>query len=385
MTKQLSRARMSPVHSALTAAMMATPLVLTPAQITAAAVDELSKIGMAMDAGFVHQAVHDLLSGTNAVGLDDSVGLQTAASIATPIQFLQSWLPGFVRVITKARKIDELIGMMTIGSWEDEEIIQGVLEPVGEARLYGDYTNVPLSSWNPNYERRTVIRFEQGIQVGLLAEARAARVRINDAAEKRNSAALALEISRNRIGFVGFNGGANRTYGYLNDPSLPAYVTAAATGTGSSTLWSAKTFLNIVADIRGMAARLQAASGDTWNPEDEVAVLGLGTSVYQYLSVVSDFGISVRQWIKETYPKWRIVSAPELDAANGGANVAYLHPETMADGSTDGGQVWKQLVPAKFKALGTERKAKGYLEDFSNATAGVMLARPFLVQRLTGI
>lgn len=383
--KNLSRARMSPIHSALTAAMMVAPLAITAQDVTAAAVGELQQMGIALDAGFVRKAVHDLLSDAGTFGLDDATPLQTTASVATPIQFLQAWLPGFVRVMTKARKIDELIGIMTVGSWEDEEIIQGVLEPVGEARLYGDYTNVPLASWNPNYERRTIIRFEQGIMVTLLAEARAAKVRINDAAEKRNAAALALDISRNRIGFFGFNGGANRTYGFLNDPSLPAYVTAPATGTGATTTWATKSFLNIIGDLRGMAARAQVASGDTWDPEKDATVLAVATSVYQYLSVVTDFGISVRQWIKETYPNWRIVSAPELDGANGGANVAYLYPERADDGSTDGGQVWKQLVPAKFKALGTERKAKGYLEDFSNATAGVMLARPFLVQRLTGI
>jgi len=178
------------------------------------------------------------------------------------VQCLQSWLPGFVRVITAARKIDTLIGITTAGKWDDEEVIQGVLEPLGEAAAYGDYTNIPLSSWNVNFERRTVLRFEKGIKVGLLEDARSARVRINNAAEKRSAAALSLDIVRNRVGFYGYNGGANRTYGFLNDPALPAYISAGATGTGSSTLWSLKTFLNITADLRGMFARLQAASQD---------------------------------------------------------------------------------------------------------------------------
>src|SRR5277367_6617428 len=63
--------------------------------------------------------------------MDDQQALITTASITTPIQFLQNWLPGFVRVITAARKIDELIGMTTSGSWEDEEVVQGILENVG--------------------------------------------------------------------------------------------------------------------------------------------------------------------------------------------------------------------------------------------------------------
>ena len=178
----------------------------------------------------------------------------TSPSMTTPVQFLQNWLPGFVKVITAARKIDDLVGITTTGSWEDEEIVQGILEPIGNALPYGDYTNVPLASWNTNFVRRTVIRFEKGIKVGMLEEARAARIRVSTSAEKRASAALSLEIQRNLVGFNGYNGGNNLTYGFLNDPSLPAYVTVAATGTGGSTLWSSKTFLQIVADIRVAAA-----------------------------------------------------------------------------------------------------------------------------------
>lgn len=340
----------------------------------------LSQIGINLPPGFVRSQIADM-----GLAMDDTQGLVTTASISNPVQFLQSWLPGFVRVLTAARRIDEITGITTAGKWDDEEVIQGILEPTGNAVSYGDYTTVPLSSWNVNFERRTVVRFEQGIQVGLLEDARSARVRVNSAAEKRNAAALALDIIRNKIGFYGFNGGANRTYGFLNDPSLPAYVTAAATGSGPSTLWSAKTFLNITADIRGMFARLQAASQDQVNVETTPTTLTLATNVYQYLSVTSDFGISVRQWLREAYPRCRVLSAPELNLANGGANVAYLFADSVEDGGSDGGATFAQIVPAKFQALGTEKKAKGYLEDFSNATAGIFVKRPFAVQRLTGI
>jgi hypothetical protein len=344
---------------------------------------DLSRVGINFPDAFVRESAAHLLGGST-FGLDDNQGLITAASISNPVQFLQSWLPGFVRVITAARKIDELIGVATVGKWEDEEIIQGVLEPLGEAALYGDYTNVPLSSWNLNFERRTVLRFEKGFKVGLLEDARSARVRVNNASEKRTAAALSLDIVRNRIGFYGYNGGANRTYGFLNDPTLPAYVNFAATGTGSTTTWSTKTFLNITADIRGMFASLQNQSQDMIDVEKSPTTLALATSVYQYLSVTSDFGVSVRAWLRDTYPRCRVVSAPELNAANGGANVAYLYADKVEDGGSDGGGTWVQMVPAKFQALGTAKEAKGYVEDFSNATAGVLVKRPYAIVRRSG-
>jgi hypothetical protein len=320
-----------------------------------------------------------------AFAMDNQQGDVTQPSMTTPVQFLQNWLPGFVKVITAARKADELMGITTTGSWEDEEIVQGILEPIGDATPYGDYTNVPLSSWNTNFIRRTVIRFEKGLKVGMLEEARAARIRISSSAEKRASAALSLEIQRNLVGFNGFNNGSNLTYGFLNDPGLPAYVTVAASGAGSSTLWSQKTFLEIVADIRVAAAQLQTQSQDTINPESAMLTLALPTDAYQYLSVTSDFGISVRDWLSKTYPSLRVVSAPQLNYANGGANVFYLYAEQVDDGASDDSRTWVQVVPAKFQALGVEKQAKAYVEDYANATAGALLKRPYAVVRYSGI
>jgi hypothetical protein len=316
--------------------------------------------------------------------MDDQQGGITSGSIATPVQFLQNWLPGFVKVITAARKIDDLCGISTIGSWEDEEIVQGILEPIGNAVPYGDYTNVPLASWNTNFVLRTVVRFEKGIKVGNLESARAGRIRIDTASEKRSSAALSLEISRNLIGFNGYNNGTNKTYGFLNDPALSAYVTV-ATGVGGL-LWSQKTFNEIIADIRAAVAKIQIQSQDTINPEDTEMTLAVATSVYQYLTVVANLnGYSVKKWIEDTYPKMRIVSAPQLNAANGGANVFYLYAESVEDGASDDSRTWIQVVPAKFQALGVEKQAKAYVEDYTNATAGVMLKRPYAVVRYSGV
>lgn len=325
-----------------------------------------------------------MLNKAAAWAMDGLEPMLTTPSLGAPLQFLQAWLPGFARIITAGRKIDELIGVQTVGSWEDEEIVQGILEPVGAAALYGDLTNIPLASWNAEWARRTVVRFEQGLRVGVLEEARAAKARINSAAEKRTAAAISLDISRNLVGFYGYNGGQNRTYGFLNDPSLPAYVTA-ATGAGGGTVWSGKTFLEITADVRGMLGRLMAQLQDTIDLKTTPITLALPTGSDLYLTVTSDYGISVASWIKDTYPNIRVVTAPELTAANGGANVAYMYPESVPDSGTDDGRVWTQVVPARFQTLGVEKQAKAYVEDYTNATAGVMVKRPYAITRLTGI
>lgn len=318
-------------------------------------------------------------------GMDTTQQGLTTPSIPNVVQFLQNWLPGNIAIITAARKIDEIIGISTVGNWDDEQIVQGVLENTGPAVPYGDLTNVPYQSWNLNFVTRTVVRFEAGLRIGRLEEARSARVRVNSAETKRASAALNLNIARNAIGFYGYNDGNNNTYGFLNDPNLPAYVEVNA-GASSSTLWSQKTFLEICADIRTAVVTLRTNSQDTIDPEMLDLTLTLPTDSVDYLTVTSDFGISVRDWMKQTYPRMRVVSAPQLNSAHSSLNVFYLFADSVVDGvSTDDMRTWLQVVPAKFQVLGVAPGPKGYEEDYSNATAGAFLKRPYAVVRFFGI
>ncbi|OJW21175.1 MAG: hypothetical protein BGO49_24490 [Planctomycetales bacterium 71-10] len=318
-------------------------------------------------------------------GMDSIQGGVTQGSISVQLQFLQQFLPGFVSVMTAARKIDEIVGINTAGSWEDEEIVQGIIENTGTAVPYGDQTNVPLASWNENWVPRTVVRFELGMRVDVLEAKRSARIMVDTAGRKRESAGLVLEQQRNAVGFYGYNSGNNLTYGFLNDPNLPAYKNVAATGTGSSTLWTTKNFQQITQDLITAFAQLQLQSQDTINPEVTATTLALATADYQYLSVTTDFGLSVREWLRQTYPKCRVVSAPQLNAANGGSNVFYLFADSVTDLSSDDGKTFAQLVPAKFQVLGVQQMTKGYEEDYSNATAGTLCKRPFAVVRYSGI
>ena len=347
---------------------------------------QLKRYGISLDSKDVQEMARFAINEPRAaLAMDANLTTPlTTASITTPVQFLQAWLPGFVEVITAARRIDMLVGITTQGSWEDEEIVQGVLEKTGNATLYGDLTNTPLTNWNVNYERRTIVRFEEGMTVGRLEEARAAAIRTNSAENKRGAAANSLEIERNRVGFNGYNSGANRTYGFLNSPQLPAYVTV-SNGSGGDSEWSTKTFLEIIADLRAAFQALRTATLEQVDPTTDPTTLAIATDSMDYLSTVSDFGISVREWMTENYPNCRPVSAPELNDANGGDNVFYLYAETVTDSGSDDNRTWVQVVPTKFQTLGVDQKHKSYTEAYSNATSGLLLKRPYAVVRRSGI
>lgn len=346
----------------------------------------LDNIGISFDHDSVNKmaAAARLASNDPRYAMDaDLTAPLTSASITTPVQFLQAWLPGFVHVVTAARRIDELVGVVTQGSWEDEEIVQGVMEHTGNPSLYTDYGNIPQASWNVNYVRRTIVRFEEGMTVGKLEEARAAAIRANSAEAKREAAAMALEIERNRVGFNGFNGGANRTYGLLNETGLPAYINVA--GTGSARNWAEKDYLAIVSDLLTGFARLRTQSQEIVDPKRDPVTLAVSTDSVDFLSRVSQFGNSVQEWLNENYPKTRVISAPEFNAANGTESVFYMYAETVGNSGSDDSRTFIQVVPNRFLTLGVDQRAKNYEEDYSNATAGIMLKRPYAVVRYSGI
>ena len=142
---------------------------------------------------------------------------------------------------------------------------------------YGDFTNIPLASWNTNFERRTIVRGELGLVVGLLEEGRSAAMRLNSADTKRTQSGVGLEIMRNAIGFYGWNNDqGTRCFGFLNDPLLPAYMTAPSAGAGG---WPAADFQGITGDIPFCRrAKLRTQSQDQIDPEKVDLTLGLPTS-----------------------------------------------------------------------------------------------------------
>ncbi len=349
--------------------------------------DELPLLGIDISARQVTE-MQKYYSGRGSA-MDATQPMTTTPSIGVPVQFMQAWIPGVVFICTQARHIDKAIGFKLIGDWADEQVVQTILERVGVAQPYTEYQNVPESGYNLNYVYNTIVNFESGMFVGNKEAARAAKVNVSADNAKRNACTQELEISRNYIGFYGFNNGQNLTYGIFNTPGLPAYQTV-ANGDNGTPQWSTKTFLNITADIRTAANTLQTQAGDLVDPRETPTTLFLPTNVMAYLTTVTDFGITVEDWIKKCYPAMRIVSAPQLNTANGGVGVFYLFADKMdtgadEDGSTDDGSVFSQNIQTKFLVNGVEKLAKGYLEDYLNSTAGVMCKRPFLVTRWSGI
>lgn len=335
--------------------------------------------------------IHLTVDNIRSMAMDaDLPGNITQSSINTPAQFLQYWMPGMVEIIQSARKIDDVVGISQGGEWHSETVVVPVLERQGNARVYSDYANTAASDWNVNFNQFEVVRFEEGVKVGPLEAARASEIRVDSAGEKRMASMTALEIERNRVGFFGFNtdaGGSSlgRTYGFLNDPGLPAYISVPDNGTPGETQWAQKDYQQIVDDLKAGFSLLRTQSDEKVDPDTMTITIAVATAVVDQLATVTDFSNSVWDWLAKSYPRARVVSAPELNAANGGENVFYMFAENVPGSGSDSGRTFEQVVPTRFLTLGVEQLTKGFQEAHSNATAGVFCKRPYAVVRYTGV
>jgi len=323
----------------------------------------------------------------NMIAMDSITQPVTTPSVGTPVQFLQEFLAGLVYILTTARKADTLAPVMTVGRWSDQEIVQQVLEHLGAPGLYKDHGDLPLTSWNLTYDRRDIVRFELGLQQQILEDERGQAIDLNSAQEKRAAVALAFEILRNEVFFNGYTTGGMRTYGILNDPNLPNFVTVAAGG-GGGTEWSGKTVDERISDIVTAIQSLRLQSGSNIDPKSMALTLGLPSNVVDLMHDVdgpNTYGYTVQKWLNENYPNITVEAIPQFENANAGESVFYLYAESVPGTGTDDGRSIYQLVPAKMQPLNTVQTVKGFDEGYTNALAGCYVKRGYAIVRFTGV
>jgi hypothetical protein len=329
----------------------------------------------------------DMLKMGFAAEVGDVAPISTDA-IGVPVQFLQYFMPGVVRLLTEVRMAEKLMGITQAGTWEMEQIVFMFSELKARITEYVDFVDTPRSSYNLNFSTRDIVRFISGVEQNKLQADRAQHYPngFNDIEEKRASLQRAFAIIRNQIALYGW---ANkRVYGFLNDPLLPAYVPVAASGTGSSTLWINKTFDLKLADVRESLNALSLSAGGNFEPENgdkwiwavPLSLRGELTATYNALGSKTLLAL-----LKEEYSGLLVVYVPQLVNAVGGDDgwYMYLDEHVPQDTSTDDGLTWancQQLEMAMIGSVPTEHG--GFKESYTSALSGAVCKRPnFVVRR----
>ena len=348
---------------------------------------KLEKIGLGFSDAFLSAQAPVVASAMDA----GTVAPVNTPQNGTPLQFLQSALPGSINVMTVVRKADAVAPIVIAGDWHGQEVYLKTMEHFGTPSQYSDHGGLVLADFSEGSETRDIARFELGLQGGKLEDARAGATGTNPNGEKRSALASAFENLRNDVAFNGFNIGNSKIYGILNDPNLPAYIAVANNDAGNSTAWSAKDNAEKIADISTALNALSVQAGGNIDITSDALCLEVPLSVLgEFSKSDSSFtnGLTVRAWLTENYSNVEIVSVPQYDGADAESNVFVLKAKKVPSeaGAALGGLPMAQIVPSRMMALGSAQNAKGGVtEGYTSALAGVFVAHPWAIVRYTGI
>lgn len=298
------------------------------------------------------------------------------ASITTPIQFAQLWMPDVINALYRGRTADKIFGSKNVGTWELEEIVWTQLTLTGRPNIYDDFSRANLASYNLNFVKRDTLRFEMGIEVTELEQKRAAQMRQNAHGLKKNAVDLGFDILLNHIKWFGFNDGARRLYGAIAAPS------GEITTTNAAKAFSASTCDEMITALQSWIIGATKKLAGNYFPEETEATLVLPLSVYGYLTTANSYNLTPMKWMKENYPKVTIRSAPELDgAAADGDNIALFYVNTV----DTIGDTLDLLDTSRLRLVGAVPTTKGFEESYSCSTAGAFHRCPLAFTLIEGV
>ena len=309
--------------------------------------------------------------------IEDAGLVNGEASIATPIQFAQLWMPEVIDALYRARTASKIFGSKNVGTWELEQIVWTKLCLTGKPNVYDDFSKANLSSYNLNFVTRDTIRFEMGIEVTELEQKRAGQMKQNAHQLKKNAVDLGFDMLMNHVKWFGYTGYGKNVYGILNAPAGDVTVQAVDKSFSASSTEELITFL------QGAINNAMTRLAGNYDPETDAAVLVLPLSAYTYLTTANSYNLTARKWLTENFPKVEVKVAPELDgAAADGDNVAIFYVPQVQGIK---GQTLDLLDTSKLRLVGAVPTTKGFEESYSCSTAGAMHRVPLAFNVYEGV
>lgn len=312
----------------------------------------------------------------NVKQLAMDAALVTTPNTTVPVEFTAYIDPVVVEILTAPRRAREIFAEEKKGDWTTAYDKWRTDEITGKTEPYSDYANGTTSGVNSQWNVRKQYLFQTSITYGDFEVELASTAKINLASDKQRSAAQIIDTDANKFYLLGVAG--QEIYGILNDPNLPAAITAAATGTGSSTKWETKTTVQIYNDLLALFAELSEQSNGLIN-NDTPLKLVLSPYVNRFLGAATDFNVSVQDMIRKFLPNLEIVVLPEVHSLTAGETVMLIATEVngMATGVLAYGDKLRagRLVPSE----------SSFSQKFVGTTYGGIVRMPFAFASMTGI
>lgn len=313
------------------------------------------------------------------MAVDAQPALLTTPNAGIPAFFTQLVDPDIVRVLQTPNKGAEVLGEQKKGDWKDQTIFIPVLENTGVVSSYGDYNANGRSDVNEEWEQRQSYLFQTIIEYGDLEVDRAAAAKLSLVSEKQMAAAKTLDKFMDYCYHFGVSG--LQCYGLTNDPLLatPSTPTTKAYGNVKWVTNNVVTALasEIYADFQMMFNQLASVSGGLIDA-DSAFTLVFPNNVAGAMTAVNSFGITIRAFIKESFPKVKFVVDPRY--ATAGGNLVQLISDEF-DGKATGYCAFNE----KMRDHMIVRNLSAYAQKRTAGTFGAIWRYPVAVASILGV
>ena len=325
--------------------------------------------------GFTFPGARMWATPENRARIAQDAALITTPNTTVPAELLAYIDPMVIEILTAPRRAREIFGEEKKGDWTTPYMKWRVDEMTGKTEPYSDYANGTTSGVNSEWQTRVQYVFQTSITYGDFEVDMSSTAKVNLAASKQRAAANVIDIDQNRFYLLGVAG--KEIYGILNDPNLPAAITAGATGTGGSTKWADKTTVQIYNDVLALFAQLSEQSSGLID-KDTPLKLCLSPELAVRLGAATDFNVSVLDMLKRYFSRIDIVTVPELHSMTAGETMFLIAPEV--NGQRSGTLAFGE----KMRAGRVVPDLSSFRQKFVCTTYGGIVLMPFAFAQMTG-
>jgi hypothetical protein len=311
-------------------------------------------------------AAYDALTITSAQAQSPLV---TSGNAGIPAFLTYNLDPKLIEVLLAPMKAEVILGPAEKkGDWTTSLAMFIVVEHTGETAAYGDFNANGIADANVNYPQRQNFYYQTHTQWGERELAIAGLGKVDLAAQKNRASIIALKKYQNQIYFYGVAG--LQTYGLLNDPSLPAPITAQYAWLTSSSATAA----TIYSDLQRLVGQVIEQANGTVDQMDEF-VVAMSPEQAVALNSTNQYNVNVYDQLKKNFPNLRVETAPEY-ATTGGQLVQCIAVEV--EGVRTAFPAFSELLRAHSVVADTS----SWKQKKSQGSFGTVIVRPFLISQM---
>jgi len=311
------------------------------------------------------------------MALDAQPALLNGVNNGVPSYLTNYFETSVIHALIAPQRAVEMYGPeKQMGSWTTKTATFPVIQSAGDVASYDDYSEQGMTDANGTFVGRDSYHFQTHVQLGELEVDMLREGNIDIATEKRLSAGVTLSTFQNSTYFFGVAG--LRLYGALNDPSLPAPIQPAPTGTGNSRNWNDKTGEQIIGDLMLLVNQLINTSGQIIDMESPIQFNMSAVAQAKLLGKVNSFNISGAQAFRNIFPNATIKTAPQF-STDAGELVQALVTEY------EGVNTIQPAFTVKLKAGPVVQGTSYTRQKMVQGTWGSIVRRPNFVASMLGV